>query len=251
MLADEWEAADRTAMVGTAIVIAGNRGEEVREQLLDLERLTTSLAHSGAALHAVLPYTAGFVAFAQGRLAETRVLLHESADLYLANLPMSAPANAHAAIWERNASGAREDLASLDAAGLHGPAVEADRMSIRAGIAALEGRTSDALALYREALSAERELGLLWDEALTAIDMATLLGSDLPEAAAAAAAAREILVRLGATPFIERLDAALAEERGRPEPKSRAELGGHDGHLIGDGTVEAGSGLQISRHAKG
>ena len=40
--------------------------------------------------------------------------------------------------------------------------------------------------------------------------MAILLDPADPEVRAAAEAAREILVRLGAAPFIERLDAALA-----------------------------------------
>jgi hypothetical protein len=55
-----------------------------------------------------------------------------------------------------------------------------------------------------------RDLGLAWEEALCAIDMATLLDPGDPEVRAAAVAARETLVRLDATPFIARLDAALA-----------------------------------------
>jgi hypothetical protein len=45
--------------------------------------------------------------------------------------------------------------------------------------------------------------------------MATLLEPTTPEVLAAAEAAREILVRLGAAPFIARLDAALAGPSGR------------------------------------
>jgi hypothetical protein len=45
--------------------------------------------------------------------------------------------------------------------------------------------------------------------------MARLLDSADPEVRAAAEAAREILVRLGATPFIARLDAALARSSHR------------------------------------
>ena len=107
------------------------------------------------------------------------------------------------------------DLAALDASGVHGPAVEADRRTIRAGIAALEGRSADALPLYREALRAWRELGLGWDEALCGLDMATLLDPADSEVRTAADAAREIIVRLGAAPFIARLDAALARSSDR------------------------------------
>jgi hypothetical protein len=54
-----------------------------------------------------------------------------------------------------------------------------------------------------------RDMGLPWDEALTAIDMATLLGTGDPEVAAMVAAGREILVRLEAAPYLDRLDAAV------------------------------------------
>jgi hypothetical protein len=97
--------------------------------------------------------------------------------------------------------------------------VEADRLTTRAGIAALEGRPDDALSLYREALRAWRALGLAWDEALCGIDMATLLDPSDPDVRAAAESAREILVRLEAAPFIARLDVAMARV---PDGKSPA-----------------------------
>jgi len=111
------------------------------------------------------------------------------------------------------------DLAALDASGVHGRAVEADGVTIRAGIAALEGRPTEAIALYRDALRSWRDLGLAWDEALAGVDMALLLDPTDPWVRANAEAAREILVRLEAAPFIARLDAALA----RPaDPRARA-----------------------------
>ena len=82
---------------------------------------------------------------------------------------------------------------------------------IRAGLAALAGRPDESLGLYREVIPAWRALGLPWDEALVGIDMATLLDPSHPEVRATAASSREILVRLEARPFIERLDAALGE----------------------------------------
>lgn len=86
------------------------------------------------------------------------------------------------------------------------------RDRIRAGLAALDDRLDDALPRYRDALRAWRDLGLAWDEALTGIDMATLLDPGDPDVRAAAGRSREILVRLEAAPFIERLDAAMAPE---------------------------------------
>ena len=105
---------------------------------------------------------------------------------------------------------ARADIAQIDASPRRGRAIDADRVTIHAGIDALDGRTAEALAGYRQALGVWRDLGLVWDEALCAIDMATVLDPTDPEVRAAGEAAREILVRLRAVPILARLDAALA-----------------------------------------
>ena len=81
--------------------------------------------------------------------------------------------------------------------------------------AALDGRPTEALAGYRDALRRWRDLGLPWDEALAGIDMALLLDPTDPDVAAAVASSRAILERLGARPFLERLDRAQ-QPGGRP-----------------------------------
>ncbi len=53
----------------------------------------------------------------------------------------------------------------------------------------------------------------VWDEALIGIDMALLLDPSEAEVAAAIAESREILERLRAKPYLERLDAAVARGR--------------------------------------
>ena len=78
------------------------------------------------------------------------------------------------------------------------------------------------LGLYLEAIRAWRDLEEPWRQALAAIDMATLLDLSDPEQRTAAAAAREIFVRLGAVPFIARLDAALVRGANDPAGKSVA-----------------------------
>ena len=57
---------------------------------------------------------------------------------------------------------------------------------------------------------------MVWDEVLTSIDMATLLDPAEPEVRAAAASAREVLTRLGAKPFLARLDAAMERQASTP-----------------------------------
>ncbi len=101
-------------------------------------------------------------------------------------------------------------------------AVKAVAKGEPAMIAALDGHPAEALSLYRGALRAWRDLGLAWDEALCVIDMATLLDPTDPEVHAAADAAREILTRLGAKPFLARLEAAMQRHSSqvRHEPSS-------------------------------
>ena len=101
-------------------------------------------------------------------------------------------------------------LERLVATGAHGRALDIDRQSIRAGIAALEGRSAEANAGYVAAIAGWRELGLPWDEALTEVVAGRVLGTDHPEIAAAADAARAILSSLGAVRMLAILDAAIA-----------------------------------------
>lgn len=84
---------------------------------------------------------------------------------------------------------------------------------------------------YRTALRSWRDLGLPFDEALTAVDMATLLDPADAEVRAAAESARETLGRLGARPFLTRLEAALA--RTEPVEQAAADADG----IVGIGTA--------------
>jgi class 3 adenylate cyclase/tetratricopeptide (TPR) repeat protein len=212
-LGEEFEALDRAGFLGNVVVFRALRGEAVADPLDEIARLV-----GGSADPRVLSFVASldaFVAFAAGRLGDARSAFRRDAELQVGNLPVSLPPAARAALWMGDGGAARGDLAALDGSGFHGPAIEADRRTIRAGIAALEGCPADALPLYRDALRAWRDLGLAWDEALCGMDMATLLDPADQEVRVAAAAAREILVRLGAAPFITRLDAALAHSADR------------------------------------
>ena len=93
-----------------------------------------------------------------------------------------------------------------------GGVIDDDLSGLRAGITALEGRTADALALYRSALSGYREAGCRFDVALTILDMAMLIGPEEPAVRSVLPEAREILESLGATLLLDRLDALVSTE---------------------------------------
>jgi class 3 adenylate cyclase/tetratricopeptide (TPR) repeat protein len=212
-LAEEFEALERTIFLGADVGFRAFRGEPVADQLDEITRLVGE--SDDPQVLATVASCDAVVAFAAGRLGDARSAWRRVAELGPGDAPGALPRAARSALWAGDPDAARADLAALHASGVHGPAVEADRRTIRAGLAALEGPPADALPLYREAIRGWRDLGLAWDEALCGIDMASLLDPADSEVRTAADAAREILVRLGAAPFIARLDAALARSSDR------------------------------------
>ena len=113
-------------------------------------------------------------------------------------------------LWAGDLEEARRLFAEHIEGGGYGPIVEARRQTFEAGLAAAEGRSADALPLYREALKNWRETNSGWDEALTGLDMAMLLDPSDPGVAEVIESTREILERLRAKPYLELLDKAVA-----------------------------------------
>ena len=208
ILATDPDREDRAATLSKVVELHALRGEDPAAELTEFEALvsgaTDPLLASGT------HWVRGAVAWGAGELATARSEFREAARSNSQYAPQHHPTAARLSLWLGDAPGAAADLEELDAIAAHGPAIDLRRRAIQAGIAALEGREADALGAYREALVQARDLGLAWDEALCGLDMVTLLDPTDPEVLADAERSREILVRLGAKPFIERLDAAMA-----------------------------------------
>ena len=213
VLAEDIDGVDRLNLLESSVAVRALQGDAVGD-LIDGDGVDRRRKRRASDPLGALDRAHANDAFASGRLDDARDAAHRTGDLVAEYLPNSLALSARSALWMGDAAGAADDLAALDASGVHGAAIEADRTTIRAGIAALDGRPAEALPLYREAIRAWRDLGLAWDEALCGLDMATLLDPSDPEVRAAAESAREILVRLGATPFIARLDAAMSRATG-------------------------------------
>jgi hypothetical protein len=209
-LVEEFESSDRAELLAGSVAFHAFLGDITDEPIAEMERLLAGA--TDAYRITTLDWAKGWVAFVAGRLGEARERWRRGIELL--DFRESLPYPARAAMWDRNVDAVRVDLAEFEASGVHGPALEADRTTIRAGVAALEGRVAESLALYREALRAWRDLGLACDEALCAVDMTIVLDPALPEVVAAAASGREILTRLGGRPILERLEAALRRDHG-------------------------------------
>jgi tetratricopeptide (TPR) repeat protein len=207
-MAEDLEPTDRINLLQNRFTFHAARGEPIDEMMTAIRDVVAESNDPDADANMII--SEAEAAFFAGRLAEAYASWRVIAERF----PFTAAAMwafaCRAALWARDAVRTRESLEALDATGVHGAAIETTRLTFRAGLAALDGRTAEALGMYREALRVWRDLGVAFEEALAAMDMALLLDPAEPEVAAAAAAARETLVGLGARPLVERLDAALS-----------------------------------------
>ena len=94
----------------------------------------------------------------------------------------------------------------------------AERLTVEAGLAALEGRADESAAGYRTSVEAWRALDCTLDLALCELDLVLLLGSDHPDARVAKEA-RDIFTDLGAQPFLELLNRAAGAEQQDSAPR--------------------------------
>jgi tetratricopeptide (TPR) repeat protein len=222
-LAEELGLGDRIWLSSNALIVRACRGEDVSAELAELDRLAAE--HGDEEMSIPILDTNANAALAAGRLQEARGYWIRATELTTTYSAMSFYQAARPALWEGRLDQVTADLAAIDATGIHGRVIDVRRTTVRAGIAALEGRTAEAVAGYREAIRAWHELGMTWDEALTGLDMATVLDPSDPHVRAVAQSTREILVRLGAQPFIERLDSAMAREATPLAAPARSEQG--------------------------
>ncbi|CAN5720847.1 hypothetical protein BH24ACT26_BH24ACT26_23290 [soil metagenome] len=122
---------------------------------------------------------------------------------------------ARAALWRRDRAAAQTALERIDTCSERGAYVDCIRLGTHAGILALGGAVEEALDEYASLLADWRELGATFGLALCELDCVTLLGAGSTVADEAAKEARETFTRLGAKPFLDRLDRAV----GAPQEK--------------------------------
>ena len=207
------ERADLAIVYQTLVALRAYRGADPSEMLASLEALLVD--DTDPQNRADLRRAQASVAIAAGELRRAFDLSMEAATVSWVNGPAPVAWAGHAATWAGDAARVREALDRHVASAQHGPALELERATMRAVLAGMAGRRSEAVTLFRDVFRGWRDLGCRFDFALAALDAVSVLGRGDAEIDAAAAEARETLVGLRAEPFIARLDAA---GRGGPPP---------------------------------
>ncbi len=225
-LLDEWIAVDATASQKAEFhidraMLRAMRGEDPSSDIEEARVLRIDGGITDPQWESYELWARAWAAFRIGDLTLSSDHAVRATDVTDYFAPLALPLGARAALWAADAKRASAIVGRLEASGFAGSALETDLVALRAGISAVDGHTTDAVAGYRDAIRSYRRLGLAFDEAAAVVDMATLLSAperDAPEVATASAAARGTLTRLGARPFLDRLD--LTATRG-PSSASR------------------------------
>ena len=215
---DEWLAVEATSgqlaeLYVDRAILRSLRGEDSAADIADALRLRTESGITDPQWESYELWARAWAAFAGGDLPAASRLAGQAVDMTNYFAPLVLSLAVRSALWAGDTEAAADVVATFGARGFSGAALEADRAAAKAGLAALQGRGAEATAGYREALRAYRQLGLVFDEAATVVDMATLLPVPeraSPEVATAVVAARATLERLGARPFLDRLLGAEA-----------------------------------------
>jgi tetratricopeptide (TPR) repeat protein len=204
------EESDRAIVLQHLIHFLAFRGD-LPGELLD-ELVATTVSNRDVQNLADVKRARASVALAAGRLREAFDESINAAEASAVNGTAPLGFAGRAAAWACDPDLLSDALARHEATGLHGPAVELERTTMRGALAGLEGRRSEAVDVFSDVLRGWKQIGCEFDFAMTAIDALVTVGP-VPELADQTRDARDVFVRLGAKPLLERLDAAAAEVR--------------------------------------
>jgi class 3 adenylate cyclase/tetratricopeptide (TPR) repeat protein len=229
---DEWRDWCAAALAGLALDPAEALGAFAERELAvgssEFVAERTTYLRFRSAVHLAAGETERAVADASAAVA---------ADPAGINSAIALGVQARAALWRRDVPGAQEALDGMSR--FRGRWTGAARLTVSAGLVALDGRPDDAATTYGAAANAWRSLGVPLELALCGLDATRLLGvGDAVEGSVDAAVsaaveelvadlagqARVVLAGLGAIPFLAMLDAhgaAGAAEQRTSQPGSQ------------------------------
>jgi tetratricopeptide (TPR) repeat protein len=223
LLASDIDREDRIWLLAQALIIGSLRGESHAEAQAEFDQVAAPVADQAVPQTDIRDLEA-WSALIEGRLEEAGRHWESTAAASPLNAPSTLALAGRARLWDGDLAGARAALDAGDATSVHGPFVEARRTALAAGIAALEGRSGEAIVLYGRARDAMRQAQVMFELALVGLDMAVLLDPALPAVESAILESRQILGRLRAAPVLAILESALDGSL-RPLPRVESQSG--------------------------
>jgi class 3 adenylate cyclase/predicted ATPase len=134
----------------------------------------------------------------------------QAAALNTQNAEVPLAAGLGAAAWSRHSQRIREVVERIAALPASGAYTEAFRKQAEGAVAAVEGRTAEAVARFGEAIRTMNSLEQRFDAALAVLMALNLLPGE-GEVRGWALQARSLMEELRAKPYVQRLDELLAE----------------------------------------
>jgi class 3 adenylate cyclase/tetratricopeptide (TPR) repeat protein len=200
---------DRINLGQSRLWILAEQGKPVDAELAELDALLAGA--SDTQLRAGLEMARAVIELAQERYEDAFDTAMRAIQIEPGFVGIAGDLACQAAIGLRDVERLRTVDAQRARVARVGRLIELESMELEAAVAALEGRTTDAVRTYRELLRHWREMEQFFFVARDGLNFVTLVGPEEPEARAAGEEARTIFARLGAEPALARLDALLDE----------------------------------------
>jgi class 3 adenylate cyclase/tetratricopeptide (TPR) repeat protein len=184
------------------------RGEPVGADVDRLGELAREVSDPGtAAVHTLICST---TALLRGDYPAASDLGVRAAGEFPPLAQVSLEFGCRGALWGRDPERARRVAELMEAIPDSDRGAQIERTTARAAVAALEGRRDEAIHAYRDAIRRWLADGQEFVAALVALDFAVTLGSAEPAVREVVEGARAVFARVGAVPYVARLDAAMA-----------------------------------------
>jgi class 3 adenylate cyclase/predicted ATPase len=215
-LNEAMEPADELVIVNNLVSVRAFRGQPTDDIVARLDALRGGLPdamYEGFRLD-----TVAITHLAAGRIAQAVANNRAMATMGPSWAPQARLFGAALLVWLGDGTQAAEEIAEFDALRQRAPGLDANRDAVLAGIAALAGRTEEAVRGYADAHRRLTEIGLTLDAALVGIGIAGVVGAEQPETAAIIETTRVTLERLRATALLTLLDQALAKRQATGTP---------------------------------
>ncbi len=199
---------DEIQLTSARSLILAARGESTPESIARLELLLQQVSDPSA------PAQVHFMKADRALLAGDLVLAFEERLAAAEFAPLASIylfEAARPALWLRDPVRLRQVIDRLAAEpDAHETTAATNLIAARAGLAALEGRRTDALAGYRDAIRRYGDVGYAFEMARCVLDAVRTLGPGEPDLRSAVGEARAAFERVGAKPYLAWLDEALA-----------------------------------------